>query len=228
MRPAPAIRAGSPLRHRSWFWPRIIRPYAAAWLYLAAFCLAAIVYGALSAHDQAALLQWASTNVHNLTHDPAGCLLASAFFTAAALTAWPFLIAASLFGANAVLGNWRTVVTCAAGNIIGSLVSEGILGYRITHGTMPGSDRFIIDVGPSYVVVTAMAVAVLWGSRIARTAAALALAGLIVVGHIFSGLSSLQVAPVGHATALFVGATLGSLLAWQRRRRLADSRHDQF
>jgi hypothetical protein len=226
MRPAPAVRAGSPVRRRSWLWQRVFRPYAAAWLYLAGFCLAAIAYDVLSAHDQAALLQWASTNGHNLTHDPVGCLLASAFFAAAALSAWPFLIALSLFGANAVLGNWRTIVTCVAGNVIGSLVSEGILGYRITHGTMPGSDRFIIDVGPSYVVVTALAVALLWGSWIARAAAAVGLTGLIVVGQIFSGLASLQVAPVGHATALFVGATLGSALAWNRRRRVAHSRHD--
>jgi Rhomboid-like protein len=222
-RPGPAVRPGPPLRRRSWLWQRIFRPYAAAWLYLGGFCLAEIAYGLLPAHDQAALLQWASTNVHNLTHDPVGCLLASAFFPAAAFSAWPFLIALSLFGANRVLGNWRTIVTCMAGNVIGSLVSEGILGYRITHGTMPGSDRFIIDVGPSYVVVTALAVALLWGSRIARAAAAIALAGLSVVGHIFSGLASLQVAPVGHATALFVGATLGSALAWDRRRRLTHS-----
>jgi hypothetical protein len=157
--------------------------------------------------------------VHNLTHNPVGCLIASAFVAGTALSAWPVLIALAMFGANAVLGNWRTAVTCAAGQVIGTLVSEGILAYRIAHGTMPAADRYILDIGPSYVVVTALAVALIWGRWLARAAAATALASLIFVGQIFSGLSQLMVTPVGHATALFAGATLGSLLAWQRRRR---------
>jgi hypothetical protein len=123
-----------------------------------------------------------------------------------------------MFGANGALGNWRIAVTCAAGNIIGSLVSEGILWYQIAHGTMPASDRYIQDVGPSYVVVAAIAVALIWGSWLARCTAAFTFAGLIFVGHIFSGLTQLTVTPVGHATAFFVGAALGSFLAWQRRR----------
>ncbi len=164
------------------------------------------------------MLRWASTNVHNLAHDPVGCLVASAFFAAGGLSFWPVIIALTLFGANGALGNWRTVVTCAAGNIIGSLVSEGILWYRIAHGTMPASNRFIQDVGPSYVVVAAIAVALIWGSWLARAAAGSVLAGLIFAGHIFSGITQLAVTPVGHATALFVGATVGSFLAWQLRR----------
>jgi hypothetical protein len=211
---------------------RHFRRHAAAWLYLGAFCLAGIGYGLLSGSGQHAVLRWASTNVHNLTHDPAGCLIASVFFAAAGISVWPVVIAATLFGANGVLGNWRTVVTCAAANIIGSLVSEGILWYRIAHGTMPASDRFIVDVGPSYVVVAAIPVAILWGSWLARAAGAIAFAALIFAGQIFSGLTSLAVTPVGHATALLVGATLGSALAWQHRRfvtpRWHTVRHDDF
>ena len=37
-----------------------------------------------------------------------------------------------MFGANRVLGNWRTVVLCAAGQVIGTLVSEGLVGYRVS------------------------------------------------------------------------------------------------
>jgi hypothetical protein len=180
--------------------------------------VAGIAYQLLPGADQAAVLQWASTNVHNLAHDPVGCLVASAFFAAGGLSLWPGIIALTMFGANRALGNWRIAVTCAAGNIIGSLVSEGILWYRIAHGTMPASDRFILDVGPSYVVVAAIAVALIWGSWLARGASAIVFAGLIFAGHIFGGITQLTVTPVGHATALLVGATLGSLLAWQRRR----------
>jgi hypothetical protein len=191
--------------------------YAVAWLYLAAVCLAELVYSTLPRHDQDALLDWASTNVHNLTHDPVGSIIVSAFFPVGALLIWPVIIALTVFGANAVLGNWRTLVTCGAGHVVGTLVSEGILWYRIVHGTMPAADRLIQDVGTSYVVVAAIGVALLWGSWLARAASAAAFLGLIVVGQIFSGLARLAVAPVGHVTALFVGCTLGSYLAWQRR-----------
>lgn len=214
-RPGPML-SGSAIRS-------VLRRYAVAWLYLAGFSAAEIVYALLPRHDRAAVLRFASTNVHNLVHDPAGCLIVSAFIPTGALTAWPILIALTMFGANAVLGNWRTFVTCAAGHVIGTAVSEGILWYRISNGTMPPADRFIVDVGPSYVVVTAIAVALIWGGWLARATAAAAFAALIIVGQIFSGLSHLTVTPVGHATALFVGATLGSFLAWQRRRSGAIS-----
>jgi len=103
--------------------------------------------------------------------------------------------------------------------VIGTLVSEGILDYRVAHGTLPESSRFIIDVGPSYVVVAAIAAAILYGGWGARGAAALDLALLVFVGDIFSGLGHLDVAAVGHATALAAGAAGATLAVAHRRRR---------
>jgi hypothetical protein len=97
-------------------------------------------------------------------------------------------------------------------------VSEGIVDDRVTHGLLPASDTRILDVGPSYIVVSAIAVAVLYGSWLARLAAALDLVALVFVGHIFSGLSRLDVTAVGHTAAITVAVLLGSLLAWQLRR----------
>ena len=68
-------------------------------------------------------------------------------------------------------------------------------------------------------VVSAIVVALLYGSWLARAAAALDLALLVVVGNIFGGLSDLDVAAVGHVTAMTVAAISGSLLVWQLRRR---------
>ncbi len=59
----------------------IFTSYAVAWLYRAGFIAAQVAYAALSPHDQAAVLGWASTNVHNLRHHPVGSLVASAFVT---------------------------------------------------------------------------------------------------------------------------------------------------
>jgi hypothetical protein len=200
----------------------LLTRYAFAWLYLTGFVIAELIYAALPAHDQSAVLRWASTNVVNLRHHPVGALAASAFIPATFTIAWPFLIALAVFGANRALGNWRTALVCAAGHVVGTLVSEGIVDYRVAHGLLPASDTRIVDVGPSYVVVSAIVVAVLYGSWPARVAAALDFALLVFIGQIFSGLSTLDVPAVGHTTAIAVSVLLGSLLAWQLRRRRPD------
>jgi hypothetical protein len=123
-----------------------------------------------------------------------------------------------VFGANKALGNWRTVVAGASGQVIGTLVSEGIVGYRVSRGLLPDSARYIIDVGPSYVVVAAAVVALLYGSWLWRAAAAVDLTLMIGVGDIFGGLSHLNVPAVGHLTAMTVGAIGGGALIWQRER----------
>jgi hypothetical protein len=173
---------------------QVFKRYAVAWLYLAAFSAAEITYKLLAAHDRAAVLRWASTSVHNLEHHPVGCLIVSAFVPSGSEAAWPFLIALALFGANHLLGNWRTLVTCAASHIIGTLVSEGIVAY----------------------VVAAIAVGLLCGNWLIRSAAAVDFALLIFVGQIFEGLSQLEVSAIGHLTALITGASVGGLLRWQR------------
>jgi hypothetical protein len=196
----------------------IFRSYAVAWVYLIGFVITEAVCSVLPPKDLNAFTAWASTSVHNLQHDPVGSLVVSAFVAQGYWLAWPFLIALALFGANKVLGNWRTALVCAAGHVIGTLVSEGIVGYRVSHHLLPPADRFLIDVGPSYVVVSAIVVALLYGSWLARAAAALDLALLVVVGNIFGGLSQLAVSAVGHVTAITVAVILGSFLVWQRRR----------
>ena len=196
----------------------LLSRYAVAWAYLAGFVIAELIYAALPSSDQTAVLRWASTNVVNLHHDPVGSLAASAFIAPAFATSWPFLIALALFGANRALGNWRTAVVCGAGHVLGTLVSEGIVDYRVTHGALPASATRILDVGPSYIVVAAIAVAVLYGSWPARVAAAVDFALLVLAGNIFGGLTKLDVAAVGHLTAIMVAVAAGSLLAWQRRR----------
>jgi hypothetical protein len=197
---------------------RIFRSYGVAWAYLIGFVITEAICLTLSPHDLNAFTAWASTSVHNLQHDPAGSLVASAFITQGYWLAWPFLIALALFGANKVLGNWRAVLVCAAGQVIGTLVSEGIVGYRVAHGSLPAANRYLIDVGPSYVVVSAIAVVLLYGSWLARAAAALDLVLLVTVGNIFGGLSRLAVPAVGHTIAIAVGVILGSILVWQLRR----------
>jgi len=199
----------------------MFRRYAFAWCYLGAYVVAEIVYAALGPHGQAVLTSWTTTSVSNLEHEPLIPLIGSAFVTPGEhgdYFAWPVLIALALFGANRALGNVRTPLICLAGHVIGTLVSEGIVAYRVDTGQLPVSYRNLIDVGPSYVVVSAIVIALIAGTWPARVAAAFDLALLVFAGNIFGGLSSLDVAAVGHLTAIASAATITTLTLRARHR----------
>jgi hypothetical protein len=182
-------------------------------------------------------LAFASTSVANLARDPVGSLVLSAFVTGGDLggtLAWLALIAVAMFGASRTAGAWRTAVACAAGHVIGTLVSEGIIAARIHIGALPARYLHLTDVGPSYVVVSALVVSMLYGTwrrdRASWAWRILAAAGLLVLafpGQIFAGLTSFDIAAVGHVTAIvtatlavtLTAAVAGPLLSRPRRRR---------
>jgi Rhomboid-like protein len=197
----------------------MFRRYAVAWCYLGAFLIVEVVYAALSPHAQAALTNWASTSVANLEHEPIGSLVVSAFVGQDDYLALPVLIVLALFGANRALGNAWTAVVCVAGQVIGSLLSEGIIAYRVDTGALPVADRHLVDVGPSYVVMSAIVIALICGTWLARAAAALDLAILIFIGDAFGGLSRLDVAAVGHLTAAVTAAAVTAVALVLIRRR---------
>jgi hypothetical protein len=192
--------------------------YAFAGAFGACFLLAELVYSQLDPAAQARLVGWASTNVANLEHEPVLPLLVSAFVAPGYLAAWPVLIALALFGANRAVGNGRTALVCLAGQVIGSLVSEGIVAYRVEAGLLPAASRHLADVGPSYVVVSAIVIALACGTWLVRALAAADLVVLVFPGDIFSGLSQLDVAAVGHLTALLTAAAASALILYRRRR----------
>ena len=167
--------------------------YAFAAAYLGGFIAVELTYARLTPAAQARLIAWASTNVANLEHEPVGPLVLSALVTPGYFAIWPVLIALAVFGANRALGNARTALICLAGHVIGSLVSEGLVAYRIDAGQLSAANRYLIDVGPSYVVVSAVVIALACGTWPARTLAAADLVVLVFPGHIFSGLSQLDV-----------------------------------
>ena len=192
--------------------------YAFAWAYLACFVAVELVYTQLNANAQARFIEWASTDVANLTREPAGPLVLSALVTPGHFVASLVLIALAVFGANRALGNARTALVCLAGHVIGSGVSEGIVAYRVDAGQLPAADRYLTDVGPSYVVVSAIVIAALCGAWWARTLAVIDFAVMVFAGHIFGGLSQLDVAAVGHLTAALTAATATALIMARRRR----------
>jgi hypothetical protein len=201
----------------------LARRYAVAWAYLGCFAVMQVIYALLAPRTRDVFVAWASTSVVNLEHDPVGCLVVSAFVTgggAVEAVVWLPMIALAMFGANRAIGASRTVCVCVAGHVVGTLVSEGIVAWRVGNGTLPPSYRHLTDVGPSYVVVSALAATLLRGPWLWRLLAALDLAVLVFVAGIFAGLTELDVAAIGHVTAIMTAAIVVPLLGRRRIRRV--------
>jgi hypothetical protein len=191
------------------------RRFAVAWAFVAVCVVSAIVYAALSAPAQAAMTAWASTNVDNLRGHPIGSLVVSGLIPGSPAISWIGGIALAVFSANRLLGNAPAAVLICAGHVIGTLVSEGIVAARVADGSMPASARTMVDVGPSYLVVCALAATMLYGTWLYAAPAGAVFAAM--APDLFSGLSHLDVAAVGHLTALTTGIVLGGVLLRSRR-----------
>jgi hypothetical protein len=83
-------------------------------------------------------------------------------------------------------------------------------------------------VGPSYVVLSAIVIALACGGWLVRTLAAVDLAVLVFPGQIFGGLSQLDVDAVGHLTAALTAAVATALiLSRQSRSRTRNQNGSQ-
>lgn len=207
--------------------------------FIMAFCTVSSVYAyGLAPSGQRSLVATTATNLVNLRTDPLGTLIASAFVTEAVPWMWVFLAIVGLFPLAHRFGNLRALLLVAAGQVVGTLISEGLLAWQISTGAAPGSMRFLDDVGPSYVIASGLVATILYGAEpVVRTArhghwlfdripsrwwrlgAAVSLAFL--APHLFGGLDHLEVAAVGHLVAMITGAGLGLGMVRLQHRRLA-------
>lgn len=180
-------------------------------VFITALCVVSSVYScALGPSGRRSVVAATATNIANLESDPLGSLVASAFVAESALWAWVPLAVLGLFPLVRRLGNLRALLLVASAHVAGSLLSEGLLAWRISAGAEPSSMRFLDDVGPSYVIASALLVTVVYG-RAGRVWRVLAAVGLVLLApSLFSGLDHLDVAAVGHVVSM----TTGIALAW--------------
>lgn len=171
--------------------------------------------------DRAALRDWASTNVANLGDHPVGSLLLSAFLTPDHPLAWPTLAAMALYSSDRVLGPARSALACGAAHLVGTLVSEGIVAWRVHTGALPATARHLEDIGPSYVVVAGLTIALIAASWPRRAAA---LVGFVVLWpYLFTGLTRWDVSAVGHLVSVTLGTAAAGLGYLGSRRRVAPA-----
>jgi hypothetical protein len=177
---------------------------------------AEIGYALLARPDALRLAAWASTNVTRLRSEPVGPMVVSAFVVQDDPLAWLVVGAAALAIVEWRLGWWRALLAALAAHVIGTVVSEGIVWWRVRARVLPAGAVHQLDVGVSYVVVGLLAAALVVAPRFGQILAAALLVGLSPA--LLDGVTSLNVAAVGHLTALVSGIASGLVLRVSARR----------
>ena len=90
-------------------------------------------------------------------------------------------------------------------------------GGRADH--RPVSYRHLEDLGPSYIVMSAVVIALVCGTRPARLAAVFDLGILVFIGDAFGGLSRFGVTAVGHLSAAITALACVTIVLAHRRTR---------
>ncbi|MFI6582764.1 rhomboid-like protein [Embleya sp. NPDC050493] len=189
---------------------------------LAASVVTAVQTWVLGPADRAALVDWASTNLTNLRGRPIESLTASAFVLEPERWSHLAVTGLALTALTDRFGNRRAALIAATGHVAGTAVGQGLLAARITLHDAPTDLRDMSDVGPSYLVIAALAAIALTGRRRLTRAPAITL----LAWHALAwpeGITHANVTEIGHLTACLTGALLGGTLALRSRARPADS-----
>src|SRR4051794_5859019 len=193
-------------------WPRVTIAYVLT-------LLGAYVWWVLqSPQARLSALAASSTDIAHLEKVPWIVLPASSIWSGDLFGYWAIVVLLCVGGLERLRGALSTLVLGGVAHVAGTLISEGITAARIAAGDLSSSARNVLDVGPSY-VVAACATAVVFSrgaNRWLRLACALTLVPLAVTAFDFSEAS--QVAAIGHAVAMLLGAFVG------RRRHAREAR----
>lgn len=188
--------------------------------FLLALLLTDVGLALLSERNRLAIGHATSTNVTHLVVDPLLVLPASAIVDLGADWKWLLLALVLLGGLERRLGTRGVVVVCLSAHVIATLLSEGLVFFRVAWHALPSSQFDDLDVGPSYVVLAGAAGCLVVGGW--RLRAIAALAGTLIVPGLLAGLSHLAMPAVGHVASVAFGAVFaGRYLATARPARVA-------
>jgi hypothetical protein len=204
-------------------WRSLADRYAVAVVYTSALAIGSVLLHAQPPYVRAYWLDWASTNLANAPDHAVSTLVLSAFLTNGEVRWWLLLSLVALGAVGFVFGAWRTALLAAGAHLLGTVISEGILGYRVFTGVLPDSYRHIQDIGPSYVVAGALVAGIAYARWPGRMLCGAGFA--FVAPSLFTGLLELEVSAVGHVTAILVALAIGGGFVLARRNRRYLVRH---
>lgn len=194
-------------------------PWAVGLSYAAALLVVDLFVSARPDGGESVRLWW-STNLDNLSSEAGAgravaVLVGSAFVPEESAGWWALFAVAGLVVAARRLGALQAALLVAAVHVAATVVSEIVFVSQLPQDESTAAERSIVDVGPSYVVVAALTVAVIYGYRWERVPAAVAF--LALTPYLFVGLADREVAPVGHTVSIVLAAVLGLVLARRAR-----------
>ncbi|MFI1584362.1 rhomboid-like protein [Embleya sp. NPDC020630] len=183
---------------------------------LAAGVVTAVQTWVLGPGSRAALVDWASTDLTNLRGRPIESLAASAFVLEPERWSRLAVTALALTALTDRFGNRRAALIAATGHVVGTAIGQGLLATRIALHRAPTDLRHMPDVGPSYLVMAALAAVALTGRRWPTRAPAITLLAWNALSWP-EGITHASVTEIGHVTACLTGALLGGALALRSR-----------
>ncbi len=195
--PAPATRVVRDLR-------ALARRTPAAFVYAVALSISNIIMAVLPASAQQAIIGSTSTNITHLALDPLFVLPASAFVDPGQGWLWVPLSLILIGGLERRFGSRRALIITFGAHALATLLSEGVLLARVVAHAAPFSEVHVDDVGPSYVLLAALAACLVIGARKLRIFAALT--GVLLVPGLLVDLPELDMSSIGHLCALLFGA----------------------
>jgi hypothetical protein len=202
---------GRPLE---WARTHVLRPVGPLALgvgYAVALAATYVAVQQFAGRDAGSWIAWCSTDLDNLATRPVAVLVTSAFVGDD--TPWPWMCLAVIgaWAAGRCLGVRAVALVAATTHVLATVVSEGILARRIALGHEPVSLRQLLDVGPSYVVLAMLVLALVTGHGLERVVAAAAT--VVVAPSLFDGLDRWDVAAVGHCSTIVIAAVLALTVA---------------
>lgn len=208
-----------------------VRRSPGTFVWLAILLVTTVIMRQLSPSTQQRVIEWHSTNVHQLSRDPVRVLISSALWLDGGHW-WPYVILYSLFHAPAErwLGSLRWLAVIVVAHVGATYISEGIVAYRIDHGLAPASERFVDDIGVSYALAGVQGVLTYlivppWRYAYLVGVAGFYLLGLVqqpdftAVGHISAVLLGLVCYPLTVSRAGELDPLVTARWAWSRLRR---------
>lgn len=176
-----------------------------AFWYAAALAVAGLVESTISTAHMRQLMDWSSTNLDNLRPGghPLEAFVASAVIPQESAGVWPFF-ALSAFTAVSALGARKAVLLLGSVHIGVSVLTEGLVWWRIHHGSLPSSEAHDWDTGPSYLVVAALVIAIGCARRLwVRVLWAVALA--VATPSLLEGIEGGDYTAIGHILSFSIG-----------------------
>ncbi|MFE3201890.1 rhomboid-like protein [Embleya sp. NPDC059237] len=183
---------------------------------LAAGVVTAVQTWVLGPEDRAALVDWASTNLTNLRGRPIESLAASAFVLEPERWSRLAVTALALTTLTDRFGNRRAALIAATGHVVGTAIGQSLLAIRIALGHAPPDLRGMPDVGPSYLLIAALAAVALYGRRPMARVPAIVMSSVEGLSWLH-GITDADVTAIGHLTAFTTGALIGGVLALRSR-----------